>query len=133
MGHFDKLKQKEIMTERDALYFGALLHDIGKFAFRAQKTQKGDNHEKLGEDFIRKHLSPCKALEGYIEQIIVAANRKSEDIKKADIATAKERESQSSTETRRPLVSIFSKSEYIISEYFSICEICSGVKDLYAA
>jgi CRISPR-associated protein Csm1 len=97
------------MTEKDALYFGALLHDMGKFPFRAQATKEGDNHEKLGEEFIREHLGKCKALEGFIPQIITAANRQIANVWSADTVTAKEREYQASKQTRRPLASIFSR------------------------
>lgn len=97
------------MTDRDIIYLGALLHDIGKFAWRAQELKEGDNHEKLGEEFIREHLGKCKAIAPKIEQIIDAANRKVGDVKRSDIEAAQERERQDSKQPRRPLVSVFNR------------------------
>lgn len=97
------------MTERDAIYLGALLHDIGKFAWRAQELKQGDNHEKLGEEFIREHLGKCKAVSSMVEKVIDAANRKNNEIRRADYAAASERQNEGSKQTRRPLVSIFNR------------------------
>lgn len=97
------------MTERDGIYLGALLHDIGKFAWRAQHLRPGDDHEKLGEYFIREHLGRCKALDGFLDVVISAANRHLGKVWRADCIAAMEREEQDSRETRRPLVSIFAR------------------------
>ncbi len=97
------------MTTRDTIYLGTLLHDIGKFRWRAQPLARGEHHEKLGEYFIREHLGRCIAIQDKIEEIINAANRISPKIKLADETAALEREKQFSRQTRRPLISIFSR------------------------
>lgn len=98
-----------MLEQNDAIYLGALLHDIGKIAWRSQELKAGDTHEKLGEEFIREHLGKCKAVEGSVETILKAANRETGAIWYADIIAASEREQQASHATRRPLLSIFNR------------------------
>lgn len=96
------------MTKRDILYLGSLLHDIGKFVFRSQPTQSGQNHEALGENFVREYLvKKFYCFLNYEKEILNAVNRGLPIIKYADEIAAKERQSQKSVETRRPLYSIF--------------------------
>lgn len=97
------------MTDREAVYLGALLHDVGKFHFRAQEVKASEDHETLGEYFIREHLGKCKALDGNIETVIKASKREAGKIWLADCIAASERESQESKETRRLLLSVFSQ------------------------
>lgn len=106
------LKDKEIKV------LGAFLHDIGKFIWRSKPLKAGDNHEKLGSEFIREYLGKIEILSDDIEKIIDAANRNDVKIKRADGAVASERTAELSQQTRRPLISIFSKID-IGKEYKS--------------
>jgi CRISPR-associated protein Csm1 len=96
-------------TREQAILLGALLHDIGKFTFRAQPLKAGEDHETLGTYFIREHLGKCKVLEEQIETVIRAANRSVGKIWLADVTTARERQEEASSQTRRPLISILSQ------------------------
>lgn len=98
------------MEHREIVYLGALLHDIGKFKYRAQPTKAGDNHEKLGEEFSMEFITTkINAFKDYSTRILQAANRKLGKVWRADCIASAERENQESKETRRPLVSIFSR------------------------
>lgn len=97
------------MTEREINYLGALLHDIGKFKWRSQKVKAGDDHEKLGEEFIREYLGKVECLKNDIEKIVKAANKKSGKIWLADVTGAQEREGIEDKTPRRPLASIFQR------------------------
>ncbi|HOQ48574.1 MAG TPA: HD domain-containing protein, partial [Candidatus Kapabacteria bacterium] len=96
------------MNQTDITYLGGLLHDIGKFAFRAQKTQRGVDHEMLGEMFASEYLTTkfeCFKPKG--NEILKALVRGNTFVREADHAAASERIKQESKETRRPLMSIF--------------------------
>lgn len=96
------------MNQTDITYLGGLLHDIGKFAFRAQKTQRGVDHEMLGEEFASEYLTTkfeCFKPKG--NEIRKALVRGNTFVREADHAAASERIKQESKETRRPLMSIF--------------------------
>lgn len=97
------------MTDREINYLGALLHDIGKFKWRSQEVKAGDDHEKLGEEFIREYLGKVECLRNDIEKIVKAANRGSGKIWLADITGAQEREGIEDKTPRRPLASIFQR------------------------
>lgn len=97
------------MKSREINYLGALLHDIGKFAWRAQPYKKGDSHEKLGEEFIRQYLGKCQILRNNIEDVIKAANRQIGKVWIADVISAQERQDEDLRETRRPIISIFNR------------------------
>lgn len=97
------------MTEREINYLGALLHDVGKFKWRSQTVKAGDDHEKLGEEFIREYLGKVECLKNDIEKIVKAANRESGKIWLADITGAQEREGIEDKTPRRPLASIFQR------------------------
>ncbi len=94
------------LTDRQINYLGALLHDIGKLVWRAQEVKPGDNHEKLGSEFIREYLGKVACLREDIEEIIKAANRQRGKIWKADIIAAEEREDSEDSAPRRYLESI---------------------------
>jgi len=97
------------MDRRTTLYLGALLHDIGKFAWRAQSLRAGEDHEKLGEYFIREHLGPVACCRDSIDALITASQREVPAILRADTTTAAEREQQASKESRRLLLSAFQR------------------------
>ncbi len=96
------------MDKRDIIYLGGLLHDIGKFMYRAQPTKAGEGHEPLGENFTREYLTTkFDCLRDYNNEIINAVNRGSTFVRKADHAAASERIQQDNKLTRRPLYSIY--------------------------
>jgi CRISPR-associated protein Csm1 len=97
------------MDKREINYLGALLHDIGKFKWRSQPLKAGDNHEKLGEEFIREHLGKIILLKEHIEDIIFAANRNAPKIQIADETSAQERQGNEAKSPRRPLVPVFQR------------------------
>ena len=97
------------LQDREILVLGAFLHDIGKFLWRSQELKEGDNHEKLGAEFIRENLGKVSILQEDIEKIIDKANRLDGKIKRSDSTAASDRIREISTQTRRPLISIFSK------------------------
>lgn len=97
------------MTERQINYLGALLHDIGKFKWRAQSHKAGDDHEKLGEEFIREYLGKIELLKNDIEKIIYAANRYAHKIKISDEIASQERQPDEIKGPRRPLFSILQR------------------------
>lgn len=112
------------MEDREINFLGALLHDIGKFKWRSQKVKAGDDHEKLGEEFIREYLGKVECLKNDIEKIVKAANRESGKIWLADVTGAQEREGIEDKTPRRPLASIFQRvtnvkhSNCIPNDYF---------------
>lgn len=96
------------MDKQDLTYLGGLLHDIGKLVFRSQQTKPGENHESLGENFVREFLlTKFDCFKNYEKEILYAMNRGDTFVKFADHASAKERISEDSSKTRRPLYSIF--------------------------
>lgn len=44
------------MATREEIYLAALLHDIGKFVFRASSLKIGEGHEKLEKNLLEKIL-----------------------------------------------------------------------------
>lgn len=100
------------LTMKEMNYLGALLHDIGKLIWRAQKIKEGDNHEKLGEEFIREHLGKVACLRNDIEYIIKAANREHGKIWSADVIAAQEREDSEDKAPRRYLEAVTNRVEF---------------------
>ncbi len=100
------------LREKEINYLGALLHDIGKLIWRSQEVKAGDNHEKLGEEFIREYLGKIKCLKNDIEEIISAANRQRGKIWLADVDAAKEREDSEDKAPRRYLEAITNRVEF---------------------
>ena len=101
------------MAEQDALILGALLHDIGKFEFRANRNFT--SHTNYGGYFVSEHLKRFRCLDDIRKDI----RRKVEwhhyaqladpSLQMADHASAgSERTPDTSTQTRRPLVSVLS-------------------------
>ncbi len=87
-------------------YLGALLHDVGKLIWRSKPIKAGDDHEKLGEQFIRENLGRVECLKTDIEEVIKAANRQRGKIWLADIKSAKERQDSDDKLPRRYLEAI---------------------------
>ncbi|HXH17930.1 MAG TPA: type III-A CRISPR-associated protein Cas10/Csm1 [Chitinophagales bacterium] len=97
-------------TERHKIYLAALLHDIGKFAYRAQETRAGEGHEPLGEKFILEHLNKIKVTQDCADEIKEYSkhHETASYCRIADQITAAERiDEKDSKEARRPLVCIF--------------------------
>ena len=102
------------MTEQDALIFGALLHDIGKFEFRANRNFTP--HTKYGGYFVEEHLKRFRCLDDIREQIRQTvewhhyAELADPSLQVADHTSAgSERTPDVSTQTRRPLFSVLSR------------------------
>lgn len=101
------------MTEREAIYLGAFLHDIGKFTWRSQERRPGEDHESLGTSFVKSYFRDSAVVNG--DNIILnlldsAAKRAIGKVKYADILDAiTDREKSESIESRRPLISVLSK------------------------
>ena len=55
------------MAEQDALILGALLHDIGKFEFRANRDFTP--HTNYGGYFVGEHLKQFRCLDDIREEI----------------------------------------------------------------
>lgn len=104
------------MTEKQSIYLGALLHDIGKFAWRSRKIKAGVTHESLGEEFIREHLSKIACLKNHIDDIIKAHNRQLGKIWKADIVSSGEREDSEDKAPRRYLEPITNRVKFISND-----------------
>lgn len=100
------------LSNREINYLGALLHDIGKLIWRSQRIKAGDNHEKLGEEFIREYLGKVECLKNDIEDIIKAANRQTGKIWRADVIAADEREDSEDKAPRRYLEAITNRVEF---------------------
>lgn len=94
------------LRDKEINYLGALLHDIGKLIWRSQDIKAGEDHEKLGENFIREYLGKVSCLKNDIDEIIKAANRQRGKIWKADVIAAAEREDSEDKAPRRYLESI---------------------------
>lgn len=94
------------LRDKEINYIGAFLHDIGKLIWRTQEIKAGENHESLGENFIREYLGKVKCLQNDIEEIIKAANRQRGKIWKADVIAAEEREDSDDKAPRRYLEAI---------------------------
>ncbi len=108
------------LTERQIRQLGALLHDIGKFEFRARPLEPGQTHEHLGNTFIHSQLSAIDAFAGSIREIADAAKRPLE-IYVADATTARgERQEQTELSpdagagTRRYLIAIPSRVQILL-------------------
>ncbi|GAB4455754.1 MAG: type III-A CRISPR-associated protein Cas10/Csm1 [Bacteroidales bacterium] len=93
---------------RSQIYLAALLHDIGKFVFRAQELKEGEGHELLGEQFIREHFGKIEILKDHIEKIV--SESKHHKIQTytaiADRIASAEREDEKNKNARRPLLSV---------------------------
>lgn len=94
------------LRDKEINYLGAFLHDIGKLIWRSQDIKAGEDHEKLGENFIREYLGKVSCLKNDIDEIIKAANRQRGKIWKADVIAAEEREDSEDKAPRRYLESI---------------------------
>lgn len=97
------------LKTREINFLGALLHDIGKFKWRAQELKAGDDHEKLGEEFIREYLGKIDVLKEDINEICKAANRDVGKVWLADVTGSKEREGIEDKTPRRPLASVLQR------------------------
>lgn len=102
------------MAEQDALILGALLHDIGKFEFRANRNFIP--HTNYGGYFVGEHLKRFRCLDDIHEDIRRTvewhhyAELADPSLQAADHASAgSERTPDTSTQTRRPLFSVLSK------------------------
>ncbi|MHA1267842.1 MAG: type III-A CRISPR-associated protein Cas10/Csm1 [Candidatus Helarchaeota archaeon] len=100
----------EWSNERKARLIGTLFHDIGKFQYRAEKTDV--SHEENSARFIREHLQKHKCLKPFLEQAIKIASTHHQStgdyaVRQADQAASGEREKEEIKEARRPLYSIF--------------------------
>jgi len=96
--------------ERKSRLVGTLFHDIGKFQYRAEKTDV--KHEENSAQFIREYLSKFSALTPFVEQAIQFASTHHHSagdyaLRQADQLASGEREEQESSEARRPLLSVF--------------------------
>ncbi|MGQ9820194.1 MAG: type III-A CRISPR-associated protein Cas10/Csm1 [Candidatus Kapaibacteriales bacterium] len=94
------------LRDKEINYLGAFLHDIGKLIWRTQDIKAGEDHEKLGEKFIREYLGKVNCLKNDIDEIIKAANRQRGKIWKADVIAAEEREDSEDKAPRRYLEAI---------------------------
>lgn len=99
------------MAEQDALILGALLHDIGKSEFRANRDYT--SHPNYGDYFVGEHLASFRCLDDMREDIrrVVAFHHYAEladpSVQNADhISAGSERTPDTSAQTRRPLTSI---------------------------
>lgn len=97
------------MTERELRQIGALLHDIGKFSFRARPLEPNQTHEHLGDVFVRTVIASIAAFEQDVVRIADYAKRASQAIYSADTTTARERQPQIGGTTRRYVVAIASR------------------------
>ena len=102
------------MAEQDALILGALLHDIGKFEFRANRNFTP--HTNYGGYFVGEHLKRFRCVDDIREQIRRTvewhhyAELADPSLQIADHASAGgERTPDTSTQTRRPLLSVLSR------------------------
>ena len=102
------------MAEQDALILGALLHDIGKFEFRANRDFTP--HTNYGGYFIGEHLKRFRCIDDIREQIRRTvewhhyAELADPSLQIADhISAGSERTPDTSTQTRRPLFSVLSR------------------------
>ena len=101
------------MAEQDALILGALLHDIGKFEFRANRNFTP--HTNYGGYFVGEHLKRFRCVADIREDIRQKvewhhyAELADPSLQMADYASAgSERTPDTSTQTRRPLLSVLS-------------------------
>jgi len=108
--------QKYLSAERKAILLGGLLHDIGKFQYRAEKTT--DVHQVNSAYFIREKFNRFSCLGDCLEKTIETAishhdQMGDKDLKAADHLTAGDRISEKNRQARRPLISVFSRIENI--------------------
>lgn len=102
----------ELTDQRKARLLGALFHDIGKFQYRAEKTDVP--HHKNSELFIRERFSRLYCVQSFLEQAVtIAGEHHSEyadrSIKTADGLSASERSKDLNYRAHRPLLSIFKR------------------------
>ncbi len=102
------------MAEQDALILGALLHDIGKFEFRANRDFT--SHTDYGGYFVGEYLKRFRCLADIHKQTRQtvewhhSANLADPSLQIADhVSAGSERTPDTSTQTRRPLFSVLSK------------------------
>lgn len=95
--------------ERNKIYLAALMHDIGKFLFRAQEVKSGEGHEMLGEQFIRECLTKIAATKETFEEIVHYSKHHQTEgyCSVADRITSEERINEDSNDVRKPLANIF--------------------------
>ncbi|RMG27985.1 MAG: type III-A CRISPR-associated protein Cas10/Csm1, partial [Methanobacteriota archaeon] len=97
--------------QRKARLIGALFHDIGKFQYRAEKTNV--RHEENSANFIREYLGKHSCLKDCLEEAIrIAASHHDPSsgntaLRQADHVAAGEREDEEAQQARRPLLSVF--------------------------
>ena len=101
----------KLTDKRKARLLGSLLHDIGKFQYRAEKTF--ERHEENSARFIRQHFAKLEKIYPIVDNTInIAAdhhNKYSDPfVKQADHMSAGDRISDEQPASHRPLLSIFS-------------------------
>ncbi len=101
----------ELSPKRKARLLGSLLHDIGKFQYRAEKTI--DRHEVNSGRFIRQHFAKLEVIHPIVEDAIKVAmdhhNKYSDPfVKQADHMSAGDRIRDDQPASHRSLLSIFS-------------------------
>ncbi|GAB4375343.1 MAG: type III-A CRISPR-associated protein Cas10/Csm1 [Calditrichia bacterium] len=102
--------------ERKARLLGALLHDIGKFQYRAEKTTVP--HQENSANFIREYLGNHACVKDCLEEAIRLARSHHDAsgdtaIQRADHVAAGEREEEEAKQARRPLLSVFTHIQNI--------------------
>ena len=100
----------DLSDKRKARLLGSLFHDIGKFQYRAEKTNT--THSENSSYFMREYLSRFKAIQPFLEDAIrMAANHHNEyaddAVKEADGLSAADRVKDDHYFAHRPLLSIF--------------------------
>ncbi len=100
----------EWIKPRKARLIGALLHDIGKFQYRAEKTNVP--HEENSADFIHEYLGDHNCLKDCLDEAVRLARSHHDPsgdvaIQRADHIAAGEREEEEKQQARRPLLSVF--------------------------
>ncbi|HID38687.1 MAG TPA: type III-A CRISPR-associated protein Cas10/Csm1, partial [Calditrichaeota bacterium] len=102
----------ELTDQRKARLLGSLLHDIGKFQYRAEKTNV--SHSENSAYFIREFLGRIDVVKSILEKSLVfAADHHKEYaddfLRQADGLSASERVKDDHYFAHRPLLSIFRK------------------------
>jgi len=98
------------MNNREINTLASLLHDIGKFTFRAYELSKGSDHETLGQGLIANTMRNFAifATDNDIKSLKDGIKRTHQYMVSADSTVSKEREPEATSGTRRPLISVFS-------------------------
>lgn len=105
------------ILEKQAIILGALLHDVGKFWYRAE--EKFTTHQEYSFYFVNENIKNLQCVREFGDKVSDIVGRHHNEIgsleplerivKEADILSASERELEVSREARRLLLSIFPK------------------------